>query len=86
MKASKEYWRYWDFINDQIGASNTRMYLRAGVDETARVLVPSPPGWRWLMNRANLAVVSWLRGLSPIVARRLDARARELKQNLLMNR
>lgn len=35
-------------LDDYIGVSNTNMYLRAGVGKTARVLVPTPPEWRWM--------------------------------------
>lgn len=35
-------------IDDYIGVSNTNMHLRATVGKTARVLVPSPPEWRWM--------------------------------------
>lgn len=35
-------------IDDYIGVSNTNMHLRAGAGKTARVLVPSPPEWRWM--------------------------------------
>ena len=35
-------------IDDYIGVSNTNMHLRAAVGKTARVLVPTPPEWRWM--------------------------------------
>ncbi len=35
-------------IDEYVGVSNTNMHLRAGVGKTARVLVPSPPEWRWM--------------------------------------
>jgi len=35
-------------VDDYIGVSNTNMHLRAGVDRSARVLVPCPPEWRWM--------------------------------------
>ena len=35
-------------IDDYIGVSNTNMHLRAGAGKTARVLVPTPPEWRWM--------------------------------------
>ena len=40
-------------LDDYIGVSNTNMHLRAGVGKTARVLVPGPPDWRWMMNGAR---------------------------------
>lgn len=35
-------------LDDYIGVSNANMHLRAGVGKTARVLVPTPPEWRWM--------------------------------------
>ena len=35
-------------IDDYVGVSNANMHLRAGAGKTARVLVPSPPEWRWM--------------------------------------
>ncbi len=35
-------------IDEYVGVSNTNMHLRAGTGRTARVLVPSPPEWRWM--------------------------------------
>ncbi len=49
-------------IDDYIGVSNTNMHLRAGVGKTARVLVPSPPDWRWMMNHARTS--PWFPGFS----------------------
>ena len=37
-------------IDDYIGVSNTNMHLRAGTGRTARVLVPCPPEWRWMVS------------------------------------
>jgi tetratricopeptide (TPR) repeat protein len=35
-------------LDDYVGVSNTNMHLRAGLqDKTARVLIQSPPEWRW---------------------------------------
>jgi len=35
-------------VDEYIGLSNTNMHLRAGLEgKTARVLVPTPPEWRW---------------------------------------
>jgi tetratricopeptide (TPR) repeat protein len=36
-------------IDDYVGVSNTNMHLRAGAGRTARVLVPRPAEWRWLI-------------------------------------
>lgn len=36
-------------IDDYVGVSNTNMHLRAGVGKTARVLVPCPSEWRWMV-------------------------------------
>jgi Flp pilus assembly protein TadD len=36
-------------IDEYVGVSNTNMHLRAGVGRTARVLVPRPAEWRWLV-------------------------------------
>lgn len=35
-------------LDDYVGVSNTNMHLLAGIGKTARVLVPSPPEWRWM--------------------------------------
>lgn len=40
-------------LDDYIGVSNTNTHLRASIGKPARVLVPSPPDWRWMMNHAN---------------------------------
>jgi tetratricopeptide (TPR) repeat protein len=37
-------------IDDYVGVSNTNMHLRAGVGRTARVLVPRPAEWRWMVS------------------------------------
>jgi tetratricopeptide (TPR) repeat protein len=36
-------------VDDYIGVSSTNVHLRAGAGGTARVLVPFPPEWRWMM-------------------------------------
>jgi hypothetical protein len=36
-------------IEDYVGVSNTNMHLRAGTGRAARVLVPRPAEWRWLL-------------------------------------
>lgn len=36
-------------IDDYVGVSNTNMHLAAGVGRAARVLVPYPPEWRWML-------------------------------------
>ncbi|HEY7657710.1 MAG TPA: tetratricopeptide repeat protein [Burkholderiales bacterium] len=38
-----------DVLDDYIGVSNTNMHLRAGAGKTARVLVPWPAEWRWMI-------------------------------------
>ncbi len=35
-------------IDEYVGVSNTNMHIRAGVQKTARVLVPFPPEFRWM--------------------------------------
>ncbi len=40
-------------IDDYIGVSNTNMHLRAATGRSARVLVPSPPEWRWMHSGAH---------------------------------
>ncbi len=37
-------------IDDYIGVSNTNMHLRACAGKTARVLVPCPAEWRWMVS------------------------------------
>jgi Flp pilus assembly protein TadD len=36
-------------VDEYIGVSNTNFHLRAGVSRSARVLVPRPAEWRWLL-------------------------------------
>ncbi|HKA38681.1 MAG TPA: tetratricopeptide repeat protein, partial [Burkholderiales bacterium] len=36
-------------LDDYVGVSNTNMHLRASAGRTARVLVPWPAEWRWLV-------------------------------------
>ncbi len=49
-------------LDDYIGVSNTNTHLRAGTGKTARVLVPSPPDWRWMMNHSRMS--PWFPGFS----------------------
>ncbi len=35
-------------LDDYVTISDTNVHLRAGLGRTARVLVPNPPGWRWM--------------------------------------
>jgi hypothetical protein len=37
-------------IDDYVGVSNTNMHLRAGVGRAARVLMPWPAEWRWMVS------------------------------------
>jgi len=37
-------------LDDYLGVSNTNMHLRAGIGRTARVLVPWPVEWRWMIS------------------------------------
>jgi tetratricopeptide (TPR) repeat protein len=37
-------------IDDYIGVSNTNMHLRAAAGRTARVLLPRPAEWRWMIS------------------------------------
>jgi tetratricopeptide (TPR) repeat protein len=36
-------------LDEYVGVSNTNMHLCAAVGTTARVLVPHPPEWRWML-------------------------------------
>jgi len=36
-------------VDDYVGVSNTNMHLMAAVGRTARVLIPFPPDWRWML-------------------------------------
>jgi Tfp pilus assembly protein PilF len=36
-------------IDDYVGVSNTNMHLAAALGRSARVLVPFPPDWRWML-------------------------------------
>jgi hypothetical protein len=36
-------------LDDYVGVSNTNMHLRAGAGRTARVIVPWPAEWRWMI-------------------------------------
>ncbi len=35
-------------VDEYVGVSNTNMHLRAGLQRSARVLVPRPSEWRWM--------------------------------------
>jgi hypothetical protein len=35
-------------LDEYVAVSNTNVHLRAGAGRASRVLVPSPPEWRWL--------------------------------------
>jgi hypothetical protein len=37
-------------VDEYVGVSNTNMHLRASVGRAARVLVPWPAEWRWLVS------------------------------------
>jgi len=37
-------------IDDYVGVSNTNMHLCAGAGRTARVLLPRPAEWRWMIS------------------------------------
>ena len=37
-------------VDDYVGVSNTNMHLRAGLAKPARVLVLTPPEWRWALD------------------------------------
>ena len=39
-------------LDDYVGVSNTNMHLAAGLGKRARVLVPYPPEWRWMVEGA----------------------------------
>jgi Flp pilus assembly protein TadD len=40
-------------IDEYVGVSNTNMHLAAGVGRTARVLMPHPAEWRWMLAGAQ---------------------------------
>jgi tetratricopeptide (TPR) repeat protein len=42
-----------DLLDDYVGVSSTAVHLRAGLGRGARVLVPSPPEWRWMAAGAS---------------------------------
>lgn len=48
-------------LEDYIGVSNTNMYLRLGLGKTARVLLQTPPEWRWTAAGATSA---WFPGFT----------------------
>jgi len=48
-------------IDEYIGVSNTNMHLYAAIGKTAKVLVPHPADWRWLVSGDNSP---WLPGFS----------------------
>jgi hypothetical protein len=39
-------------LDEYVGVSNTNMHLAAGLGKRARVLVPYPPEWRWMVEGA----------------------------------
>lgn len=48
-------------LDDYVGVSNTNMHLTAAVGKTARVLVPNPPEWRWMVSGSRSP---WFPGFS----------------------
>ena len=40
-------------LDEYVGVSNTNMHLIAGIGRTARVLVPHPPEWRWMVREGE---------------------------------
>ena len=48
-------------LDDYVGVSNTNMYLTAAAGKTARVLVPNPPEWRWMVSGSRSP---WFPGFS----------------------
>ena len=37
-----------DLLDDYIGVSNTNVHLTASQGKSGRILIPSPPEWRWM--------------------------------------
>jgi hypothetical protein len=70
-------------LDEYIGVSNTNTHLRAATGKTARVLVPNPPDWRWMMNHGRTS--PWFPGFS-VYRQSLqgdwDAALAELKKDL----
>jgi hypothetical protein len=48
-------------LEEYVAVSNTNVHLLAGLDRTARVLVPHPPEWRWMRREGESA---WFPGFS----------------------
>jgi Tfp pilus assembly protein PilF len=48
-------------MDEYVGVSNTNMHIRAGVNKTARVLVPFPPEFRWMSTGGE---TRWFPGFS----------------------
>jgi hypothetical protein len=48
-------------LDEYVGVSNTNMHLMAGIGRTARVLVPHPPEWRWMVREGESP---WFPGFS----------------------
>lgn len=73
-------------VDDYVGVSNTNMHLMAALGKTARVLVPTPPDWRWM---AEGKESPWFPGFSIYRqgydrdwGRALDDLRRDLRQSL----
>jgi len=70
-------------LDEYIGVSNTNTHLRAATGKTARVLVPNPPDWRWMMNHGRTS--PWFPGFA-VYRQSLqgdwDAALAELKKDL----
>ncbi len=41
-------------LDEYISVSNTNMHLLAGLGKTAKVLIPYPPDWRWMVSGESL--------------------------------
>ena len=70
-------------LDEYVAVSNTNIHLRAGIGRTARVLVPSPPEWRWMRSAEGSP---WFPGFSVYrqpPSRDWSAPLRRLREDLL---
>ena len=72
-------------IDDYIGVSNTNMHLLATINKAAKVLIPSPPEWRW-MDLPQNSESPWMKGFQTFRQQKNNSwnnALRTLKQALL---
>lgn len=70
-------------LDEYVGVSNTNMHLLAGIGKVARVLVPSPAEWRWMVDGDESPWFPGFHIYRQALDRSWDAALGRLKQDLI---